>query len=146
MRNGLTLMVAAAAVSGCSLVEPAEWGACRSYLESKLKAPSTLKVIKTSSVDVPYPNPTYKAVSIEYDAANAFGTPIRGTQTCSFPLRDGKPVVSLYIDHDSEVNNVLSGTGIYDPSADLSGESLERQADRLREQASGLTNDLEPSP
>lgn len=142
MRIVLFLFVAPVLTS-CSVAEPAEWGSCRAYLEGKLAAPSTLKVIRTNSTDVPYPDPTYRVVSLEYDAANAFGTPIRGKQSCSFPLRNGRPVVDRYIDHDSEVGNVLSGTGIYDPTANPTGKALEQQADELSQQASEISNDLD---
>lgn len=95
------LPIALITLSGCSTFDPPEVAACEKYLVAKLKAPSTYKRINASSVGVPYAKPTEWDVDIEYDAANAFNTPIRDHQLCQFPLSNGRPDTSKYIDFDA---------------------------------------------
>lgn len=76
---------------------------CEKYLLEKLRSPSTYKRIEVSSTAVPYETPIEQMVFIEYDAANAYGTPIRGRQLCKFPIKNKRPVVDQYIDHDAQL-------------------------------------------
>ena len=84
-------------------------GACKTFVSDHLKAPSTLHIVSLNTSERPISmaewdrlhggifestgrriradNPAMSRVSIEYDSANSFGTPIRGMQVCDFPVR-----------------------------------------------------------
>ena len=71
--------------SGCSQVD--EWrypdaAACRSFVLGSLRSPSTYKEFSLTRRDEA--NGLIKSVFIEYDAANAYGTPVRNAQKCEF--------------------------------------------------------------
>lgn len=53
---------------------------CTALLEQLLRSPSTLKVIEASAFD----SRGERFVSIEFDAANAYGTPIREKISCVY--------------------------------------------------------------
>lgn len=113
--RAVVLLGVLAVLSGCA--DKPEIKQCEDYIKGKLRSPSTYKRIKAEGVAVPFEKPTKYTVSVEYDAANAYGTPVRDTQLCIYPIRDGKPVADHYIDFDAG----LSAT------ADM----IEEQADNL---------------
>lgn len=78
------LSVIACAISGCSaLTQGDEVRVCEAELAKTLRSPSTYSQISASSL--PYgDNPRFWSVSIEYDADNAYGTPVRGHYQCMF--------------------------------------------------------------
>ena len=62
--------------------------ACEKFIEGSLKSPSTYKRV-SANVDqsaVMYAGKSTKSVSVSYDAANAFGTPIRAAEICRFEV------------------------------------------------------------
>lgn len=87
------------ALVGCS-VQSAEVKQCEDYLLAKLKAPATYKQVEASSIGIPFDKPKEWSVIIKYDAANTYGTPIRESQICIFPVKDGRPVTGGYINFD----------------------------------------------
>lgn len=50
-------------------------------------------------------------VAIEYDASNSYGVPIRDFRLCSFPLKNGYPDTTGYIDFDSEADGAANAAG-----------------------------------
>lgn len=71
--------------------------ACESYIREKIATPASLKIVSTSSVPSTGESikgltatDAVKLVSIEYDAANQYGAPVRSTDYCAFALKDGK--------------------------------------------------------
>lgn len=93
----------AIALSGC---EGREIAACEDYLKDGLRSPSTYNRVNVSARDEPVTaarivelggreprggqSLALRSVTIEYDAQNAFGTPIRGALQCGFVVRDGE--------------------------------------------------------
>lgn len=71
---------------GCSQKGPEDpyLSHCSTILEASLRSPSTLKVIH-----VEHYSAGSNLVTIEYDAANAYGTPIRGKIMCEYPEVSG---------------------------------------------------------
>jgi len=95
---------------------PEEVLACRTFAQSKLRSPSTYREARVRSFDrstteaeiqrLYYPDTSdelsrmnmsllrgrqlgLRSVFLEYDADNAFGTPVRGIEGCDFLLVDG---------------------------------------------------------
>jgi hypothetical protein len=78
------LVASAALMPGCA--ERAQNEAitvCEGEILKSLRSPSTYKQIQ-ASVSPPEFEPKVWVVSISYDAANAFGTPVRGGYLCAF--------------------------------------------------------------
>ena len=76
------------ALTGCDKVgewQHPELAACESFISGGLRSPSTYKRINVE-YDRPQMNSASntKNVHIEYDAANAYGTPVRASQLCEF--------------------------------------------------------------
>lgn len=100
-------MLILSVLAGCSSLESAEVQQCERFITAKLRSPSTYKRIDKQVTHINPNNPsdlnnlTEVWVSIEYDAANAYGTPIRDRYTCKFPRKDGKADTSNYIDFDA---------------------------------------------
>jgi len=109
--------VLSVSVAGCSKVEGwrhPEIAACEDFTLAKLKAPTTYKRIKASTIDEQIPLETWEAfeaerlgkmavefrdltkknqaaggvrsILLEYDAENSFGTPLRGIEICKFMM------------------------------------------------------------
>lgn len=70
------ICVAASAFSGCEQPPPKSVLACESAVKAFLRSPSTYKRINSTGLS--------DYAFVEYDAANAYGTPIRGVATCKF--------------------------------------------------------------
>lgn len=82
------IFIALSTLSGCSPNKDAAINACEIFIKERLRSPSTYK-----QVGVDYSGVTFKSqgrdvrmVGIEYDAANAYGTPIRGDLQCLFEV------------------------------------------------------------
>ena len=102
---------------------------CEDYILAKLRSPSTYKRIEVDGINVPYENPDRYHLSITYDAANAYGTPVRETQSCVFGLKGGKPDTSKYYDFDTD----LQGNG-------KTAEQVEAAANAAMEAANAALN------
>ncbi len=116
--RGLLSLLAVYGLAGCG--DRPEISQCEQYVLGKLKAPSTYKRIAASGMGVPYPKPKQYTVTVEYDAANSFGVPIRETQVCVFPLSGDRPDTSKYIDFD----------GVFRRSAQDAANEIERNVGR----------------
>lgn len=127
------LGVALVGLAGCDALEPAGVRECEDYVIAKLRSPSTYKRIsrQVTHINPANPsdikNPTEVWVTIEYDAANAYGTPIRDRQTCQFPRKGGQADTSNYIDFDGTL-----------------AEQLEQEADNLEAAADAAVGDPTP--
>lgn len=63
---------------------------CEAHIQKQLRSPSTYARVKAIS-DVANPGIGIRTVHIEYDASNAYGTPVRGTEGCAFEVgEDGE--------------------------------------------------------
>jgi hypothetical protein len=118
MRLILGLLVV---LAGCNALDRPEVKDCENYLKGKLRSPSTYKRISTYS----YAANGKQHVSIEHDAANAYGTPIRATQFCFYPIKNGKPDTSQYIDHDAALANQFSDEELMGLNTEVSLEALD---------------------
>ena len=110
---GLTL----AACYQLGIGTPEEVRACRVFTQAQLRSPSTYSEVSSNSFDRPVTEAELRqryaaeredemgrlllsvahghqlqlrTVMLEHDAANAYGTPIRGTGLCEFLLIDGR--------------------------------------------------------
>jgi len=116
-------MCLALPIVACGPASQPEVQDCEASLLSGLKAPSTYKAIKKSSVGKPVDKPTTFLASIEYDAANAYGTPIRSTYSCIYKANAGHADVSVRL-YQGDTNDD-GHTG--DPYTDMERkESIER--------------------
>lgn len=122
---GVLCVVGSAFLSSCGKTGAsagAEIAACETFIQGALRSPSTYKRISLGQSDravavVDYnaykglnasagDNPAVRTVSISYDSANAFGTPIRGNQQCDFLLRDS---TSNKFESEPSVSATLAG-------------------------------------
>lgn len=87
------------ALSGCDKPEIKQ---CEEYIIAKLRSPSTYKRVEASGLRSPGEKPERYMVQIKYDAANAYGTPIREVQFCAFNLKGLGPDTSRYYDFDND--------------------------------------------
>lgn len=82
--------------SGCSTLEQPEVQRCEEQLLGKLKAPSSYKRINVRVTDINPKDPSdlvhvsERWVTIEYDAVNSFNAPLRDTEICRYPLKNGQ--------------------------------------------------------
>ncbi|WP_156313493.1 hypothetical protein [Erythrobacter sp. SG61-1L] len=91
MRWGI--LVFAFLLSGCDRAVTA----CEDEIKNGLKAPSTYERIKSSSYRFDDDENPHVSVTIEYDAKNSFGTPLRSTAFCEVPIEEGTPNTSKAI-------------------------------------------------
>lgn len=106
MKRAIILVVFSATVSGCNPFEPRLYGVCEDALKEQLRSPSTYERVRLTARDeqisaeayeIGAGNPLTRAartvlqqgaiphrhvVIIEYDAVNAYGTPVRGAAEC----------------------------------------------------------------
>lgn len=75
---------------GCSLFGDTVISRCDDHIKSTLRSPSTYKRISVSTGLSPISSPKEAWVNTTYDAANAYGTPIRETASCYFKLKAGR--------------------------------------------------------
>src|SRR5688500_2136507 len=72
---------------------------CERYVLGKIATPSTFQRVGSYA----YERAGKLRVSIDYDAQNLAGALVRETQHCTFPIVDGRPQTTQYIDHDAEL-------------------------------------------
>lgn len=119
------------AVAGC-VKPPAEFEQCERYIKSRLKAPSSYKLIGETGSWVPYDKRERYVLSIEYDAQNSYGVMLRDTQICIFPGKDGKPDTSQYIDFEQAWRT----DPYFEDAADRAMEEAEAAAEQAVESLS----------
>lgn len=88
IRSICLMFIVLSTLPACSPTKDAAINACEVFIKERLRSPSTYK-----QVGVDYSGVTFKSqgrdvrmVTIEYDAANAYGTPIRNDQQCLFEV------------------------------------------------------------
>lgn len=77
-------------ISGCDALTSNEEHAfrvCEGYVKEGLRSPSTYSRVKAIS-NIPRQGSGVRTVHLEYDADNAFGTPVRGYEMCAFKVND----------------------------------------------------------
>lgn len=82
----LAMVVGALCIASCGALTSNEEHAfrvCEGYVQKQLRSPSTYQRV-TAIAEFPEPGKTERTVFIEYDAHNAFGVPVRGTEGCQF--------------------------------------------------------------
>jgi hypothetical protein len=86
VRAACGLLASAFALCGCS--QNAAIDACESFIKERLRSPSTYRQVAAEYSGVTFRNEGRNVLmaTVEYDAANAFGTPIRGSQQCVFEV------------------------------------------------------------
>lgn len=111
---------------------------CEKFATNLLRSPSTYKRVKIETEDkakvnpaeffeltkqrpstVPPAQPGYRWVKITYDAANAYGTPVREKYECAFELNSGQlvnidDIRRLADDPASRLKSKEAGQGISD--------------------------------
>ena len=73
---------------GCDGPSSEAIAACEVFVKERLRSPSTYERISADFSGVAFESEgkSVKLVQLEYDAANAYGTPIRNSQNCSFEV------------------------------------------------------------
>lgn len=85
-------LVAPAMLAGCNPAKDeakvAATEACEIFVKERIRSPSTYVQVSVDDDGVIFKDSgrDVKMVIIEYDAANAFGTPVRGSQQCVFEV------------------------------------------------------------
>jgi hypothetical protein len=95
-------------LSGCQ--QNAAISACETFIKERLRAPSTYKKISDDGVSsaFEFDGKTIKMVTIEYDAANAYGTPIRESQQCTFEVDKSGSFVEKDLGHAARMASIGS--------------------------------------
>jgi hypothetical protein len=136
-------LATALTLSACGRVEPSEIAECEKYIQNKLRSPSTYKRIAADSTPMKDRKPQEQWVSIEYDAANAYGTPIRDTQICKYPYRNGRADTSSYIDHDAALRGEAGDLEAILGRAEATAEMIAAEArQREHNQAAGAEGNV----
>lgn len=94
----------AGVLSACSAMEAPAITDCEDRIKRDLRSPSTYKRIKADTTDMRDERQIW--VSVEYDAANAYGTPIRDSRICKYPSRNGSADVLNYVDDEADIEAV----------------------------------------
>lgn len=105
-----------AGLAGCGSLDAPEVKRCEEQLLAKLKAPASYKRVKLSVTDINPQNPsdlknlTERWVTIEYDAVNSFNAPLRDTETCRYPLKNGQADLWNAVEDDLPVVENIIGS------------------------------------
>lgn len=135
----IALVAFATLVPALARAESAGVPECESYIAEKLLAPSTYRRVSASSTVIPDGKQgAYLSVLIAYDARNAFGVPIRERQSCSWPVRDGRPDLSLVVEHDEVVNGDFTGHVFTQADLVRRAEAAIAQADAALREADAI--------
>lgn len=81
------MILGLALLSACGCSPRPEIKLCEDVAKEKLRSPSTYKNVETDSSPMKSLNQWW--VIIDYDADNAFGTPIRAKAICKYRMIDG---------------------------------------------------------
>lgn len=95
-------------LAGCN--PSPEISACETFIKEKIATPATFKVVNASSLPSTgkgirglKPSDEIRLVTIEYDAENIYGAPIRKVDACVFPVRAGRLPPAQDMQGDAEV-------------------------------------------
>jgi hypothetical protein len=130
------LILSFAILSGCNSAQNKAVNACETFIKDRLRSPSTYKRINVDGLGPAFENEGHsvKMVTIEYDAANAYGTPIRGSQQCTFEV-DKSGNFKSDPQHAAEMASIASSEFapccVSGSSSSGDGDSLENAADDL---------------
>ncbi len=94
---------------GCDLLQP-EIADCEAYILVGLKAPSTYKRISADRWLTKEDGVEHVRVTINYDVANVYGTPVREFKVCLYPVVNGKPDLNQMIDDDKRISAEVQET------------------------------------
>lgn len=86
MRKLAFLGLVAMCLAGCDALESNDESAvkvCEAFIQDRLKAPATYSRVELT-VEMKQAGQPTRDVFISYDAANAYGTPIRSIERCTF--------------------------------------------------------------
>jgi hypothetical protein len=77
-------------LSGCNSVQKQAVQACEVFIREGLRSPSTYQRASVDDLGPAFEHEgrRVKMITVEYDAANAYGTPVRGSQQCVFEVND----------------------------------------------------------
>lgn len=149
----LGLIAGALALAGCGAFDDGSSRAirvCEKIVTDQLRSPSTYGRISVMTEDA-VQGRGVRSIFITYDAANAFGTPVRGAQQCAFEvdpetgafpseLELGTQAISAETDILEHQNEVNAGRADPDPYEALLPCCLSREV-REREIAKLLSQD-----
>lgn len=88
MIRAVTLLALAVVLSGCDLLESAQVSLCKKAIYDRMRSPSSLKWVDTTVIGGLQNADVKLTVFLEYDAANAYGTLVRGKGRCVFEPDD----------------------------------------------------------
>ena len=96
---------------GCNSAQSQAVQACEVFIKERLRSPSTYNRISGDSLGPAFESDgrRVKMVTLEYDAANAYGTPIRGSQQCIFEV-DAKGKFKEDINHAARMSAIGADT------------------------------------
>lgn len=86
-------MVRSSALALCALALPGcseALDACEDVIKAELRSPATYERVESNVYRFEQEEPPYISVTVRYDAANAYGTPIRSLAVCTIPIKDGQ--------------------------------------------------------
>jgi hypothetical protein len=126
----------------CNSAQNTAVEACEIFIKERLRSPSTYQRITSDGLGPSFESDgrRVKMITIEYDAANAYGTPIRGSQQCTFKV-DGK---GNFVDdpkHAARMASIGADTD-YAPccTLDEDGTSASLSVDNLEAEAINATD------
>jgi len=141
-----TVFAAGAIRAACDGPGDAAIKACEVFVKERLRSPSTYQRIEASSfIEV---GGEHGWASIQYDAANAYGTPIRNQQTCRFATPGGRWPSYQDMAHRARLMAIGDRTGIccVDEDLDASAEQLLRDAENVINAAMDVSLESDPAP
>lgn len=113
------LALATGTIAACS-GQAEEIRDCEASLLRDLRSPSTYKRIKAETTRLTNKvGAEYQMVEIEYDAANAYGTPIRDTALCAYPVTGTDVRVDLTYFPRKQIRDAQLGLGLFRRDAKL---------------------------
>ena len=116
LRKTAAGIVISANLAGCAAIFSPEIEHCERELLRELRAPSTYNRIEADTTVMDHLKSAEFWVSIKYDAANAFGTPIRDEKICRYALVDGRADLDQPVDIEAPLTGLASPGGNPSPS------------------------------
>jgi hypothetical protein len=136
-------------LAGCNTPSSRATRACETFIKERLRSPSTYKPAKTEFSGVAFKSggQSVKMVTIDYDADNAYGTPIRDSQQCLFAVNETGNFVDSDLDHVAKMSAIGSADkyasccGAGASATDAIADNVEAQVDDAVEKAfAGVKN------